>query len=402
MGRIKILYFHHGGGKGGAPNSLLFLLKNLDRERFEPEVACGFAEPYAKSFFEEHGLDPIDIPVARFSHVYPSGWWPLHNPRGLSRLLKWIFIRNPRSAKRFAQVLDDVKPDIVHLNSLTIAPLARVAKKKGFLVVLHVRESASIKGYFGVRWRWLRWLATRYADHVVYICKDNQDQLTGPIESSTVIYNPVPFNQFDRELDGVKLREELGISANATVLFFPGGSSSPPKGIYPFLDALAEIQKQGSDVVAIIPGIEEPPRRRGDFTRKRVERIIKEHGIESAIARLPFSGSVQQYFAVSDVIVTPFTVPHFSRAAIEAGAMAKPVIGSRIGGVEEVIKDGVTGLLVNPGDAQDLAEKLIQLIRDPEQRKQMGEAAYQVASETYRAENHATAVMKVYEQVLAT
>jgi glycosyltransferase involved in cell wall biosynthesis len=80
--------------------------------------------------------------------------------------------------------------------------------------------------------------------------------------------------------------------------------------------------------------------------------------------------------------------------------MAKPVVGSRIGGVEEVIEDGVTGLLVNPGDAPDLAEKLIQLIRDPEQRKQMGEAAYQRASSTYRAENHAAAVMKVYEFIL--
>ncbi|HEV8308998.1 MAG TPA: glycosyltransferase [Methylomirabilota bacterium] len=70
------------------------------------------------------------------------------------------------------------------------------------------------------------------------------------------------------------------------------------------------------------------------------------------------------------------TVPHFARLVIEAGALAKPVVASGLGGPAELVKDGATGLLVPPVDAGALAEAVLALIREPARTRAMGEAGY--------------------------
>ena len=72
--KIRILYIHHGSGSGGAPKSLLYLLQGLDKNRYEPFVACDFDKSNAMEFFIKNGFEPINLPVAIFSHVWPSGW----------------------------------------------------------------------------------------------------------------------------------------------------------------------------------------------------------------------------------------------------------------------------------------------------------------------------------------
>ncbi|MFA7290193.1 MAG: glycosyltransferase, partial [Melioribacteraceae bacterium] len=325
----KVLYVHHGSGQGGAPNSLLYLLNNLDRSLYEPIVACGFKEPFAKDFFENAGYFPIELPIARFSH-FTSGYWELYSLRGIRSIFTWL-INYYKSRRVFKKHLIELSPDIVHLNSLSLAPLAFVAKKMGFPVVLHIRETAIKLHKFDIRWYWIRRIANKYVDKIIYICKYNQEKFTGETSNSTVIYNPIPFEKFDKNIDGKKIRQELRIPLGAQVLFFPGGSSLWAKGIVPFLKAVSKFKDDQNKIVALIPNIN---------NNIKVNQIIKDLDIEDLIIRPPFTNLVENYFAASDIVVTPFIAPHFSRAAIEAGAMAKPVIGSKIGGIEEVIING--------------------------------------------------------------
>lgn len=97
---------------------------------------------------------------------------------------------------------------------------------------------------FGVRRQWLRHLAMHFTDHVIYICKDNKDRLTGPMPHSTILYNPIPFDKFNRKIDGAVVRRKLCIPETAHVLFFPGGSNFGIKGIVPFLKALEIVRKK--------------------------------------------------------------------------------------------------------------------------------------------------------------
>ena len=401
MKKTKILYIHHGGGMDGASMSLLYLLNHLDRDRYEPIVACGKYCPAAKELFEKNGFETRMLSMSFFSHVWPAGWWPLYSPKGILQLLNWVFLQHPRFVKDFKKVVREVQPDIVHFNSLVLAPATYTARRMGLKVVLHVRESV-IKGTVGIRLKWLRWLANSCTNWTIYICKDNQNKLTGSTKNSSVIYNPIPFEKFDYTLDGTPIREELHIPKNATVLFFPGGSGLKPKGIIPFLQAFKQIRKTNKNVFALLPEKIMPPKtwwQSLQFWKKNDQEIIKTFSPVEGLIRAPFSLDVHRYFALSDLIVVPFVVPHFSRAVMEAGAMKKPVVGSRIGGIKEVVDENITGLLAEPNNAIDLSNKLLKLIENKQKQQSMGEAGYKNALRLFHAKDHAIAVMKIYDQL---
>lgn len=90
----------------------------------------------------------------------------------------------------------------------------------------------------------------------------------------------------------------------------------------------------------------------------------------------------------------PFTV-------LEAFASSKPVIGARIGGIAEQIDEGVDGFLFEPGNKEDLKDKIKQLLSSPELIKRMGEKAREKALKSYSSENHYLKIMEIYRQVKA-
>jgi glycosyltransferase involved in cell wall biosynthesis len=348
-----------------------------------------------QQFFSEHGFTTIDLPIAPFVHTMKT--WQLTRPSGFARFIHWLTISRPAANSAFYRLLVNTRPDVVHLNGLSILPLAPVAKRLGIRVVQHVRESVN-EGHFGVRKRWLRYLAKRSADHIVYICVDNQERLTGQGSRSSVIYNPIDFEKF-KASSGRNARYDLGIPLEHHVLFFPGGSFFDIKGIIPFLHALAIVRKSYPATCAIIPGLDGTPHPKDRFRRK-IEQTIESRDLQTAVLRLPFTTDVEHYYAACDIVVAPFIHPHFSRAVIEAGAMARPVIGSRIGGIQEVLEDCMVGLLAAPNDADDLADKLCNLIANEDRAAAMGQAGYAIARQKYDARNHARAIMKIYDDVL--
>lgn len=171
------------------------------------------------------------------------------------------------------------------------------------------------------------------------------------------------------------------------------------KGIIPFLHSLALARHSHPDVRAIVPGIDRPPHPR-DTSRAQIEDVIATHRLEPAIVRAPFTDHVERYYLASDIVVAPFIMPHFSRAVIEAGATAKPVVGSRIGGIIEVLRDNETGLLADPGDHRDLADKLCVLIENPKRARALGQNGLRYARANFSATEHAMSIMRIYDKVL--
>jgi glycosyltransferase involved in cell wall biosynthesis len=116
-------------------------------------------------------------------------------------------------------------------------------------------------------------------------------------------------------------------------------------------------------------------RRRQDF-----ELIATGEPAGSVDARTRYTGWISQeelprLYEASDIVVVPTIAQEgLSRTSVEAMAAGRPVIASRIGGVPYTVADGATGLLCEPGNPDDLAEKLEQLLDDPELRQRMGDA----------------------------
>jgi hypothetical protein len=105
-------------------------------------------------------------------------------------------------------------------------------------------------------------------------------------------------------------------------------------------------------------------------------------------------------FREADVITLPSRSEGFGRVLVEAACLAIPAVATRVGGMPEVVVDGVTGLLVPPDDPVALARALVTLLRDPGLRQTFGQAARQRALGRFTIRQHVEAVEAIYREVL--
>ncbi len=391
---VRILYVHHGKGIGGAPLSLLFLIRSLDRARYAPTVLC-LHESEAADLFRREGIETIVLQgVSDFSHTnvlwYP--WWQF--PKIIRRA-----IAIPFSIERMRKFLMSRAFDLVHLNTSTLLACGIAAHRAGIPIVWHIREPLA-QGYFGWRRAYVRSVIDRCATRIVPICRYDGEQLR-PTDRMRVVYNFVEFERFDRAVVGAAVRRELGIPAGAALVTMLGGIN-PIKGTEVFVRTALEMSGR-DDVHFLIVGAGQARGLRavvnGTFAyHRRVYALAA-----SAVRTVHFTGvrrDIPEVLAASTLVCFPSTVPHFARPAIEAMAMARPVIASDLGGPRELVDHGHTGLLVVPGDAGALAAAITDLLADEARRTAMGEAGWQMAHERFDAARNTREIMEVYEEAL--
>lgn len=181
-----------------------------------------------------------------------------------------------------------------------------------------------------------------------------------PPERITVIHNgadPASFHPVDAQ----DLRDELGLDHQKVVLTI--SRLVPRKGIDTVLRALPQVARQTPDVRYLIGG--------SGPDRDRLEALTHELHLDD---RVRFLGAIppdelSRYYNACDVFVMPSRedrpyVEGFGIAFLEANACGKPVVGARAGGIPDAVRDGETGLLVEPDDETDLASALVRLLHD--------------------------------------
>jgi len=133
----------------------------------------------------------------------------------------------------------------------------------------------------------------------------------------------------------------------------------------------------------------------------KLRRLIKELKIEEKVKFLGFLSGEEKYayYKSADIYVQPSRHETFGVALLEAMACGKPVVASNVGGIPFVVEDGVTGLLFECGDVEDLAGKVILLLRDEGLRNRMGEAGKKRAME-FTWGKVAEKTVEVYKEVI--
>ncbi len=408
----RILYIHHGSARGGAFLSLLYLITALDRTKYEPIVCSSEADREVLDLFEKNGCRTCACRLTRFAHT-TGGTYNLLRYAGWRQFLTWLLEYNA-AARRLKTLLLELKPDLVHFNSLTLAPYAKVPDSMCIPTIVHVRESI-VNGLFGIRRKWLTRQIQHHAGKVIAICQDNLDRLHLNEEKSSVIYNPVDMGKFDFRIDRSLARKKLGIPDRAPVTLFAGGSVWDAKGLSEFIKAMHIVRTKMPGLICLMPGFSMPadPAQRLWTLKRRIAwmlglfrksdrffRLFKENGLDTKIICCDFVYDIENWLAACDVVCVPHMQPHFSRTVMEAGAMKKPVSGFSIGGVSEVVQNDVTGLLVRRGDVSALADATIKLLEDPVLAGRLGEAGYRQAAAKFSADHSAQQVEKNYEELI--
>lgn len=184
----------------------------------------------------------------------------------------------------------------------------------------------------------------------------------------------VDMKRFQPRGPGVDLKEGLGIRVGQPVV----GAVSflrPEKGLDVLIDAISLLRKEFSRVCCLIVGT-------GQEHQKLLEKI-RQQQLDEVVVLPGFREDIPELLNMMDVFVLPSLEEGMPQSLIQALAMERGVVASSVGGVPEIIRDGQTGFLVSPQDPVALAEKVGSLLRDPEQRKVLGQAGRRVIEENY-------------------
>lgn len=164
--------------------------------------------------------------------------------------------------------------------------------------------------------------------------------------------------------------------------------------------------KRAPDVVRIFAALVEDVKARlvmiGDGPeRHQAARLAKALGVAERVSFLGSFPRIEGVLAVSDLFVLPSEQEAFGLAALEAMAAGVPVVASRVGGIPEVVEDGVTGILCEPGDITAMAAAARALLSDPDRHARFAEAGRERALEQFGEENVVPRYLEAYEVALA-
>ncbi|MFM8330749.1 MAG: TIGR04063 family PEP-CTERM/XrtA system glycosyltransferase [Candidatus Methylumidiphilus sp.] len=303
----------------------------------------------------------------------PSGW-----TAGLP-VLNQIAITDSL-ARRLDEIIGTVRPDILHAHSPALNGIAalRAGRKHGLPVVYECRafwEDAAVdhgtSRAGGLRYRATRWLETyvfRHAQAVTTICEGLRQDIVRrgiPAEKVTVIPNAVDIAKFrlGGAADG-ELRQALGLSGK-TVLGFVG-SFYAYEGLPLLLRVLPTVLRRQPDTRLLLVG--------GGPQEQHLKDEAERLGVGGSVifaGRVPHQ-QVQDYYAQIDLLVYPRQRMRLTDLVtplkpLEAMAQGLLVAASNVGGHRELIEDGKNGILFQPDDPVDLADKILALLERREQ-----------------------------------
>jgi glycosyltransferase involved in cell wall biosynthesis len=170
------------------------------------------------------------------------------------------------------------------------------------------------------------------------------------------------------------------------------GALVPHKGQRHLVDAAASVLRDVPDARVVILG-------EGEL-RGSLEHQVKALHLEKHVLLPGFRDDVLALLKGFDVFVMCSETEGLGTSILDAMACGKPVVGTRTGGIPEVIEDGVTGLLVEPRDSQSLADAITTLLKDEALRTRMGAAGLARVREQFTVDRMVAGTLADYEQVL--
>jgi glycosyltransferase involved in cell wall biosynthesis len=204
------------------------------------------------------------------------------------------------------------------------------------------------------------------------------------------VFNGVPLRGFQPPVDREEKRRTLGLTEGAVVCA-AGRLDEPGKGFRYFLESAALLLGKGMRVDFCLAG--DGP------SRGSLEALARRLGLGERFKFLGERLDIPDIFAVADVVVVPSVSEGFGLTVVEAMAARKPVVASRVGGIPEIVEDGMNGILVPPGDSHALAAGIRRLLEDRALAETLARQGYATASERFPIERMADRLAVLYREV---
>ena len=386
------------GTIGGSHHSLFFLLREIDKSRYTPHVV----------FYENNNLLSRYQQITENIHILspPSSfrlWGELPdslvflNPirQKVNSVVNFFVSVALPSVKR-ARWLKKQRIDLVHLNNNPyLSDWVLGCKLAGIPCVAHYR---------GLRKR-TEWLSVAVASRVgriICISQAVYDVLRSSgckVEQLRLVHNGIDPDYFKPSSSTDEFRNKIHIKQDDFVIGIVGNIKEW-KGQMIFVQSMIKVLRNHHHVTALlVGGVSDGDQGYYAEIKKRIE----EKGFGEQIRFTGYTDVVADYVNVMDLVVHASVAPEpFGRVLIEAMVLGKPVIGARGGGVIEILDEPRCGLTFEPGNADDLTEKIEYLINNPDVCKKMGAFARQRVFDCFHVKTNAEKTSNVYKELLKT
>jgi glycosyltransferase involved in cell wall biosynthesis len=400
--KTPILYLDNTGTFGGAINSLLYLLRGLDKSRFTPVLVTAQPEEFLRRNFDFMQWKRVRIKRSWVdNHIYKKITGLSLFSSGLAlkcvnrfRFFYWLLFVTLPEAVRYWKIGRKNKVRLVHLNNIMGSQLAGIiaAKLLDVPCVGHLRDFEEVDR---VTKLYARWIDVHVA--ISGAIKENLLRLDVPNERIVVIYDAIDLQDFDDTISNDHLKQEFCVN-DTERLFGIFGRIVDWKGIIEFVHAAAVvIQATPNTKAFIVGGCSD-----GDSNYlKVVKELIAEYDLEKKIILTGYRTDVPDLMQLMDVIVHASITPEpFGMVLIEAMAMSKPVVATKMGGPLDIMLDGQTGFLVAPGDTAQMADAIERLFADNALASDMGKNGKKRVIDMFTKERYAQQVEEVYTKLL--
>jgi len=293
------------------------------------------------------------------------------------------------------------KFDIVHTHTAKAGFIGRIAARMAKTpLVIHTPHGHDFYGYFGFLGSWfiviLERIAALFAHKIVVLTNiEKVDMLkyhicaAGKIE---VIKSGMDFSEFEKlQVDLVKKKSEFHISSSGYLVGMIGRLETI-KGFEYFIDSAKLILNLIPDTKFLIVGD-------GALRLTLIQRA-KRLGIEDKIIFTGWREDVASIISILDVLVLASLNEAVGRVLLEAGISGKPAVATAVGGIPEIIKDNLTGILVPPRDAPAIAKAVIVLLQDARKRQAMGSAAREWVKHNFNQKQMISEIDQIYKELV--
>ena len=298
------------------------------------------------------------------------------------------------TTRRLARWIAEAEPDVVHAHNYEPNFHASFARLMTPIKTLFIQEHDP-------RIRWHRYITTlllRGVPDRIIVRSPSQARYWQRIYGIDpgrifVIMNPVDTERFAPQPPSPEVIEELGAAGAYPVVGYASTNFPSHKGVHLLLKAFARLRQEFPTArLVLIGGVEKHIR--------RIRRQAEAMGISDAVVLLGRRQDMPRLFAALDIYVQPSFADTDPSATKEAMAMGKPVIATATWGVRDWLRDGETGFLVPIGNWQAIAERLLQVARDRDLARRLGQAARRQAEEEFTFEQYRRRFIKLYSPLV--
>ncbi|MBS1817564.1 MAG: glycosyltransferase [Acidobacteria bacterium] len=371
----SVLYVAWAPFFSGAERAMLLTLRSLDPARYVPHVLVGTDGEFATQV-RDMGIS-CEIVSTR----------PVDRRRPLASL--GALASTLRAALHHRAAL-------IHSNEVPSFQIGGyIARVLGIPAVTHVRFPDTEAGY--------RWFLRPGFTRALFVSNGLRNEAVtaapGLFDSSSdVLHDGVEMQpEWTPEQVGFA-RADLGLPHNRVIVAM-AGQVAEVKGIWDFVEAARILATRGAEPFFAVLGDD---LKTGGQIRRAMQEKVAALGLADRFAFLGFRRDAPRVVQAFDMVAVPSHVEPLGNATLEAMAAGRPVIGSRVGGIPEMIVDGETGMLIPPASPVDLADAIGALVRDSGTRGRMARAARHRAETAFSIPAHGARLQAHYDQLLQT